>query len=318
MTATLSTPQPRTHRGFAHDGFLYPDDLSYQEGVVEFVREGLEYGEPVLVAVPGPNLELVRQGLGSDAARVRLMDMQVAGRNPGRILGSVLVAFAAEHRGQRVRIVGEPVWPGRSAEEYVACAEHDALVNLAFKGAPVHLLCPYDASRLTPAVLNDAARTHPELTDGERHWPSTGYLDPMIAARAFDRALPEPPEEAEAIVLSEETGPKSARRFAQRVAERAGMTPERITDLRRIVQELAVNTAVHSGGRGLLLAWSTHDQVRIEIRDGGRIADPLAGRRPPAPEDAEHGLWLVNRLADFVRIHHHREGTDIRVHMALH
>jgi hypothetical protein len=40
-----------------------------------------------------------------EAAQVRMRDMAVSGRNPGRILGSVLTAFVHEHPGHRVRIL---------------------------------------------------------------------------------------------------------------------------------------------------------------------------------------------------------------------
>jgi hypothetical protein len=67
----------------------------------------------VLVAVPGWNLELLREALSPDEMpRVRLRDMTVAGRNPGRIIGTVLSAFVHEHADRRVRIVGEPIWAG--------------------------------------------------------------------------------------------------------------------------------------------------------------------------------------------------------------
>ena len=62
------------------------------------MREGLEQDEPVLVAVPQPGLGLLRSALTSaEAARVRTADMAQAGRNPGRIIGTVLTAFVREH-----------------------------------------------------------------------------------------------------------------------------------------------------------------------------------------------------------------------------
>ncbi|MHA6792525.1 anti-sigma factor RsbA family regulatory protein [Pseudonocardia bannensis] len=300
-----------------HYAFFYRDDEGYRDSVVDFVRGGLESDEPVLVAVPGPNLELVRAGLGQDARRIRLADMGLAGRNPGRIIGGVLSAFVDEHRGRRVRIVGEPIWAGRTDEEYPACAEHEALINVALGAAPAAILCPYDAARLEPAVLTDATRTHPVLAEGTQQWPSPAYTDPGAVAASFDRPLSEPPDDADMLVVDPRTGPRAARRLVYGVAERAGMAPARITDLLRAVQELAVNTIAHAGGAGLLIVWQTDSEVRCQLQDGGRISDPLAGRLPPEPPDVEHGLWLVHQTVDLVRIHRRSDDTTVRVHMRI-
>lgn len=51
---------------FTHPALFYRSEGEYADRTVAFVREGLAAGEPVAVAVPGPNLELVRVGLGAD------------------------------------------------------------------------------------------------------------------------------------------------------------------------------------------------------------------------------------------------------------
>ncbi len=304
--------------GLDHPALFYDDDASYLTGVLGFVRDGLDRDEPVLVAVPEPNLSLVRTELTDDErALVRTADMAVAGRNPGRIIGSVLTPFVEEHRHHRVRIVGEPIWAGRSDEEYPACAEHEALINAALGAAPAAILCPYDIVRLTSAVLDDATRTHPVLVSGSSRWASPAYTDPFELAAAFDRPLSEPPQDAAVLVVTPRTGPASARRFVHDFAEQAGMTAARMSDLRLIAQELAINTIVHSGGSGLLSIWMAESQVVAQLQDGGRISDLLAGRRPPRPAQAGHGLYAVHQAADLVRIHRHPGGTTVRVHVAL-
>src|SRR5690349_5948381 len=149
---------------FAHPALLYRDTGEYLAGTLPFIRDGLAAGEPVAVAVPGPHLELLRDALGADAGRVRLLDMRVVGGNPGRILPGVLLAFANAHADRRVRIIGEPIWPGRTPVEYPACAQHEALINAAFAGRAATVLCPYDTGRLDPAWIRDSYRTHPVLS----------------------------------------------------------------------------------------------------------------------------------------------------------
>lgn len=301
-----------------HDALFYTDASSYRAGLLSFVREGLDADEPVLVAVPQPGLGLLRSALDpSEEARVRTLDMGVAGRNPGRIIGAVLTAFVHEHTGRNVRIVGEPIWAGRSTEEYPACAEHEALINVALGEAPAYVLCPYDVSKLDRSVLVDATRTHPMLASGDERWASPGFTDPGIVAASFDRPLSPSPDHAEVLVIGPSTGPSGARRFVHEHAERAGMTPERIADLRTAVQELVVNTLVHAGGPGLLSVWTADGQVVCQIQDGGRIADPLIGRRPPEPPAVGHGLFTVHAVCDLVRVHRRSDGTTVRVHVNL-
>ncbi len=301
-----------------HDALFYADAEEYRAGILGFVRDGLERDEPVLVAVPEPNLGLVRAALDdAEKEKVRTLDMGVFGRNPGRIIGTVLTAFVHEHPGRRVRIVGEPIWAGRTDTEYPACAEHEALINVALGESPAWILCPYDSAKLTPAVLSDATRTHPTLAAGEDRWASPAYADPVMVAASFDRRLPAAPPDADVLVIASVTGPRAARRFVHGFAEQAGLAPDRIADLRAAAQELAVNTIVHSGGAGLLSIWEEAGSVVCQVQDGGRITDPLVGRRRPTEPEMGHGLFLVHQLADLVRLHRSRDGTTVRIYFRI-
>jgi anti-sigma regulatory factor (Ser/Thr protein kinase) len=301
-----------------HDALFYTDEASYRSGLLAFVREGLERDEPVLVAVPEPGLGVMRAALSpAEAARVRIADMAMRGRNPGRIIGSVLTAFVREHSGKHVRIIGEPIWAGRSTDEYPACAEHEALINVALADSPAYVLCPYDVSRLDREALTDATRTHPTLASEGERWDSPGYTDPVAVAAWFDSTLPAAPCDADVMVIGASTGTRAARRFVHDYATDRGMKPDRVSDLRTAVQELVVNTALHSGGSGLLSIWSTDTEVVCQVQDGGHISDPLAGRRPPEPSEAGHGLYTVHLLCDLVRVHRCHDGTTVRVHVGL-
>ncbi len=314
MTTVAAEPASRLW----HPALFYADDAQYQEGVLGFVREGLERGEPVLVAVPEPNLSSLRAAMEpAERETVQTADMARAGRNPGRIIGSVLTAFVRRHEGRRVRIVGEPIWAGRSAEEYPACAEHEALINVALHDAPASILCPYDTSRLSPEALRDATRTHPVLIERTRRWHSQGYADPCAVAAMFDRPLPPPPPEADIQLIGVNAGPGDARRFVHDFAVQTSLSQPRIADLRQAVQEVVINTIVHAGGRGLLTVWATGEHVICQVEDPGWLPDVLVGRRPPTPSDVGHGLYLVHLLADLVRVHRDRHGTTIRLYFAL-
>ncbi len=300
---------------FDHPVLFYRDAEEYLAGTVPFVTAGLAAGEPVMVAVPGANLDLIRHGLGPAADRVRMHDMADAGRNPGRILPGVLLAFAATHSGQRVRIIGEPIWPGRTEVEYPACVQHEALINAAFHQREAAVLCPYDAANLDQEAIDDAYRTHPVIAEAAARRPSPAYADPALVAAEFNRPLPDPPDHALSMEIDTDTL-AVLRRFVTDHAGAAGLDPERTIDLAIAVNELATNTLEHGGGDGSLAAWPEDGHLVCQLRDSGHIGDPLAGRIPAPPDQPRgRGLVLVNQVCDLVRIHTTPDGTTIRLQM---
>ena len=106
----------------------------------------------------------------------------------------------------------------------------------------------------------------------------------------------------------------AARQLAHEVGEGLGLPPHRLTDLRIAVHELATNTILHAGGNGLLSIWKAGNHLVVQIDDGGRITDPLVGRRPPRPSEIGHGLYVVHQVADLVRVHRTGDGTSVRAY----
>jgi anti-sigma regulatory factor (Ser/Thr protein kinase) len=283
---------------------------------VPFIREGLAAGEPVAVAVPGPNLDLLHAALGADGDHILMRDMTVAGRNPGRIIPTVLLAFADAYPGQRVRIIGEPIWAGRSAVEYPACAQHEALINAAFTGRLATILCPYNTTLLDPVWLQDAYKTHPVMLSGDRRWDSPHYADPAEVAAGFNQPLPDPPADAATITIDLYSLPV-LRRFVTGQAARAGLAADQVVDLTIAVNELAGNAVKHGGGTGELAVWVQDDHLICQLSDAGHLTDPLAGRIPvsPAAPTGGRGLLLVNQLCDLVRVHSTPAGMTTRIHI---
>jgi anti-sigma regulatory factor (Ser/Thr protein kinase) len=312
---TAAVDTTATANPFVHPALFYRGAHEYLAGTAKFVREGLAAGEPVAVAVPGPNLALLQSELGDAADRVRFLDMTQVGRNPGRIIPGVLRAFADAHLGTRVRIIGEPIWPGRSKTEYPACVQHEALINLAFAGRDVTILCPYDVENLDPLAVADAAATHPVLVDSSGSRTSADYSPAQIVA-AYNKPL-RPAENAETLAF-DMSRLALARRFAAEQATRIGLAKDRIDDLIVAINELTTNSVVHSGGSGVLSIWCDHDYLVCEIHDGGQITDPLAGRTPVDENSTRgRGLLLVNYLSDLVRVHTAAGGTTVQLHFRL-
>jgi len=307
MTIASSSPADP----FVHPALFYRDDAEYLAGTVPFITEGLDSGEPVAVSVPGTKLDLVRAALGELGERVRFLDMTVVGRNPGRIIPGVLRAFADLHPSVRVRIIGEPIWSGRSDSEYPACVQHEALINHAFTGRTVSILCPYDTTALSARVLEDAVATHPVLIDADGQRDSDRYA-PDRVVEAYNRPLLPPPPAAVAIAVRFGRLSEVRRRTAE-YARGLGLAEERVDDVLLSITELATNSIVHGGGAGTVHLWGEEAHLVVQASDPGHITDPLAGRTPADPAQAGgRGLLLVNHLADLVRVHSTAEGTTIQ------
>jgi anti-sigma regulatory factor (Ser/Thr protein kinase) len=301
--------------GLVHSALFYRCVQEYLDGVVPFVLDGVRKGEPVLVTVPTNNLAVLRDKLGAASAEVAMVDFTEVGRNPARAFGMFGV-FAAEHPDQRVRMSCEPVWPGRSADEYPACVQNEALANVAFAGRDATVLCPYDASGLDELVLADARATHPLVWQDGTLARSADYAPDEALAR-YNQPLPSSTAAVTCTVAAlADLAP--ARSFAAQYARGLGLSPDGVADLQLIASELATNSLLHAGGACRLALWRRNGHIVCEASDSGRLDDPLAGRRPPAADAVGgRGLFLINAIADLVRTHATASGTTIQAYLRL-
>ena len=306
-------------RAFHHEALFYRGDDEFLDGTVPFVREGVSAGEPALVAVDPRKAERMKADLGEDAEAVQFVDMPNLGRNPARIIPAWR-DFVKEHlaEGSPVRGIGEPIWPGRSRAELMECQRHEWLLNLAFADSPAwRLVCPYDAARLEPEVLEAAQRTHPHLTRNGHTAQSDAYCDPLIEPDPFAEPLSAPTPRADRLAFTVDDLP-AVRRLVSGWAVQSGLDETRSWDLVIAVSELASNSVRHGGGSGIVSLWRDGDQLVCEVRDAGLIEDPLAGRERPEPRWPEgRGLWITHQLCDLSQIRSLPEGNVARIQVNL-
>jgi anti-sigma regulatory factor (Ser/Thr protein kinase) len=298
---------------YRHEALLYAGADEFLAGTVPFLRDGLEAGEPMLVAVPQPRLDLLRDALGPDGAEIAFVDMGELGANPARIIPA-WADFLAAHDGRAVRGIGEPIWAGRSAEELVECRHHEALLNLAFADVRgFQLLCPYDVDALPGEVVDGAHRTHPHMVavTGER-----AASERYACVEPLADPLPEPAGP----VLELRFGERDLGAVRQVLAERgaaAGLPARRVEDLVLAGNEIASNSVRHGGGGGSLRVWQQNGRVLCEVRDRGFVDDPLAGRvRPNGAQGGGYGLWVANQVCELVQLRTSPGGTTVRLHVA--
>ncbi|MFE2147014.1 anti-sigma factor RsbA family regulatory protein [Streptomyces sp. NPDC059456] len=352
MNGSAST----TPGDFVHPALFYQGEAEYLAGVGGFVRAALAADEPVFVAVPGPRMDALRESLDAGAAGVSWADMRQLGRNPGRILAA-LQDFADRQGDRPARIVGEPIWPGRTQAEVLEATRHEALINTAFAGRRATVLCPYDVLGLPSPVVSDARRTHPTVMADGKSLPSPEYADPASVGADCDRPLPEPDGGAPALAYGVgQLG--EVRAYTEAWARGTALGAARRGDLILAVSEAAANSLAHGGGSGSLRLWSSAGAgegavfrergprggpqaggtapppgggagsrgggpragggARAAPPAGGRLADPLAGRRRPslASVDGGRGLWMIHQLCDLVEIRSSGSGLTLRMHMA--
>lgn len=306
-------PDPHATVTLEHDALLYAGMEEFVRGTAAFVRAGLEQDEPVMVAVPGDRIPLLRDALGADADRVAFADMTVLGRNPARIIPA-LRAWLDQHPGRRTRFVGEPIWAGRTHDEVAEATWHESLLNLAFADTPVWILCPYDVTGLDPAAVADAHCTHPTLQHQDERTISDGYARPSAGIAAPDWPLPDIPADARTAPVTHEL--RRVRDLVEHEARAAGLPPARIADLLVAVNEAATNSLIHGAPPATLTIWNDGEDLVCEIADAGHITDPLVGReRPSTVQEGGRGLWLIHQLCDLSQLRSDAGGTTLRLHM---
>jgi anti-sigma regulatory factor (Ser/Thr protein kinase) len=315
MTATTAVTDVSAVAEFSHEAFFYADETEFLAGTSAFVREGLDRGEEVMVAVTGTRFSALSGELGGEPG-VELVDMADVGTNPARIIPAWQAFLDRSAQGRRVRGVGEPIWAGRSEAEMAECHQHESLLNLAFGDGPAwRLLCPYDVTALPGDVIDAARANHPVLHDGDG-WTASPTYHPMLATRAL-RGQPLPPPPDAPMELAFSTGELgSVRRLVHRQCAELGVADDVAEDLTLAVDEIAANSLLHGGGRGVLRVWAEPDTLVCEVSDEGVIRNPLVGRvRPALDRLGGRGFWLANQLCDLVQVRSGPAGTVVRLHV---
>jgi transcriptional regulator with XRE-family HTH domain len=165
-----------------HQALFYGSGDEFLETVGPVLGEGLERSEPTLLATSNANVALARRYLGARSRRIRVMaSAELYADADGTRTLKTFQRFVERHlRGGApwVRIVGEPVWAGRSRAQVRRWCRYESLLNLAFAALPVTIICPYDERTVTPSILRQARATHPETIGGGLTAASSDYVPP--------------------------------------------------------------------------------------------------------------------------------------------
>jgi anti-sigma regulatory factor (Ser/Thr protein kinase) len=316
MTSFLPRPVEPGDDGYRHELYPYRGRDEFVEGTVDFIRDALDGGEAVVVAVPPDKASLLPSEIRQDEA-VRFVDTLGVAHHPGRHIAA-WQEWIGEYvsQGRPVRGIGESPWGTvRSPAEAEELRYHEWLLNKVFAQGPAWwLLCPYDVTH-EKAASPQMARCHPELREEGRTVRSQDY-DPQAPFEFTDLTDPLDPYEEFAYARGDLAALRD--RITVR-ARRHGLAGARLRELCLAATEVATNSIRHGGGRGVLRVWHQEHRLVCEFRDAGHIIDPLAGRTRPEPRGrGGRGLWLVHQLCDLVEIRSAQHtGTTIRLHTEL-
>ncbi|HUB99361.1 MAG TPA: anti-sigma factor RsbA family regulatory protein [Solirubrobacterales bacterium] len=301
---------------FSHQLAFYEDADTFLASAVPFLHEGLELGEPVRAALTPAKIELLRGELGADAEVIEFVDVEDVGGNPARLIPAWRDFLDTRAPGGGIRGIGEPIWPARSPAAVDECERHESLLNLAFHDVPATaILCCYDSRALDDDVLDAALLSHPQERNGETAAANPEWDDHR--PEPFAGGLAPPPLGAFELGFDRDTLHTLRAAIGLEAAE-AGLSEQRAGDVVLAAAELAANSVVHGGGQGTATIWREPQALVVEVRDQGRILQPLAGRVRPTPtQENGRGLWVANQVCDLVQIRSGRAGTRARLWMNL-
>lgn len=164
-----------------HYALIYGDLDELVHASEPFLADGMAAGDATLVLADRAKTDALRERLGAAASAIRFEDPRTWYTSPPEALRG-LRAFAdgaLDAGASWVRIVGEPVWQGRSSDQVRAWVRYEAMLNLAFAARPMTVACLYDATGLDHSIVGYARATHCRCLEHGQDTVSRDYADPL-------------------------------------------------------------------------------------------------------------------------------------------
>lgn len=304
---------------FVHQACIYSSDAEFLDMAIPFVEDGLARKEAALVVTTPDNIELLSDTLGADADQVGFIDAYGWYHRPAATLLDYHNYYTARHaeRPGHVRIIGEPIWTGRSDRETMEWKRYESILNVAFAASAAWIVCPYDTRVLAPPIVADAQRTHPARLTGRETSRCPDYVDPAIFVDTSDAdPLPAPPPDA--AVLPFRGDLSSVRRFVAAHAALQGLPGQRAALFSAAVSEVANHIVQYGSGRATIRLWAESRSIVCDVHEPtGRIIDPFLGYLPPTLDPAPgDSLWLTRQLCHLVETRSGYCGATVRLHVS--
>ena len=231
--------------------------------LVPWLKEALEQGQAAVAATAPAHIDLLRDGLGSDASKVAFIDQDEWYLRPAMTIAGWkewLTKFA--QRGfEYTRAIGEvKLRSDRSHTDELDQVRIEP--QRCFPGCSTWIVCPYDMRSLPKFIIEEVWRTHPTVWNANRQ-ASDRYVDPATLLTNIPEPMP-------AVVgdpfaeLRIGTSPVEVRKRAREAGVAARLSTERIDDLLVALNEIVANSITHGRGPSECASgsWRTASSVR--------------------------------------------------------
>jgi anti-sigma regulatory factor (Ser/Thr protein kinase) len=295
-----------------HGLFVYDNDDDFVDRITSFLGPGTDDGEAGMAVLSRDKWELLREGLGDAWQRIRYLDRDSLYTRPVAAVASYDAALrrALDEGAPAFRLLGEiPLTTCRDQCE--AWTQYEAVINRAFAGRPMSILCGYDVREQPEAAVEGALQTHPRLlVDG---WEDNArYKDPARVVGELTRHpaaptdLRELPVDADANAFSD---------LLRREMATLQVPDAQAESLLLAAGEVFDNARVHGRGARSQRIGRVAGRIVWELSDNGPgFDDPLAGYLPPRPGDVKgRGLWLARQITDEVEFLAAPQGFTARI-----
>ncbi|MEX2587146.1 MAG: sensor histidine kinase [Actinomycetota bacterium] len=289
--------------GYLHEACFYESDDEFLAVAAPFVKNGVNAGEKVLVALPDRQADLLRSAL-PEAKQITFVAGSQHYLRPAATIRTLLEIFRShvEQNSGRLRVVGAAFDPLRATWE--PWARYEAAVNELFAGYPVWGLCVYDTRITADQVLDEVERTHPYIhsSDGE-HLYSAKFEPPRQFLANRPAPAPDPLESTAPHIKLVNPTAGQARRAVFEVTAGSQLAASTVDDLVHGVSEVVTNAHQHGAPPVVLRAWSTAGRTVATVEDcGNGLTDPLLGLQPARPvgEGGGLGLWVTHQICSEV------------------
>ena len=313
----------RSGKAAQHAVAIYGSDDDLRAGALPYVRAGLDAGETVVLVVTPRSGEVLRRGLGPDAASVRWSIPGMDYGHLGRASGA-LGRFLAEQRAASapVRLVTEHGAEGLSdGIRTAAYLRADAVANDIYGPYGYRWVCLYDRRRFPPEVLTDAAGVHPWLVgpDG-RLTENAGYVRPLDYLATHPGPVSAvPPAVPFDVRLRKLDDLAMARQQVAETAHTLGLGVAGCRDVKVAAGEVIANAFRHGELPCRIRVWRDACAVVVRVDDlGSGRGLATAGFWPPdLATGSGAGLWLARQFADVLNIQAGPGQTSVEMRFPL-
>jgi anti-sigma regulatory factor (Ser/Thr protein kinase) len=293
-----------------HNALVYESADEYLARAVPFLKAGIEAGEGAVVAHTKPGLAMMREALGTEAARVTFVDVSGAYTRPARTLAAYHEVYVEQLRKTPTLRAVADVQFGPDPNEWDLWTGYEAVFNRSFGHLPAWVLCSYDANGTPGPIIEGVWQTHLEVVAGDSWNSSDLYEDPDQLLRRITPA-PDPLTGLRAIPFGR--GAEDLREQLARELAADKLSEAQTLDLLLAVTEIANNAIQHGGGIQEVRVGRARGRFVCEIVDrGDGFDDPAAGYLAPRAGIGT-GLWVARQLTWRIEFFHSPTGFTTRI-----